>query len=80
MEFLTFMAISFLLVIGLMYAVSSEGSNPTPMQIKNRIKMRRAWRKFKRTLAIDEVLAPFIGGLILIFFITVFVFKVHGVI
>ena len=46
MEFLTFMAISFLLVIGLMYAVSSEGSNPTPMQIKNRIKMRRAWRKF----------------------------------
>ena len=42
--------------------------------------MRRWWRKFKRTLAVDEVLAPFIGGLILIFFITVFVFKVHGVI
>ena len=81
MEFLTFMAISFLLVIGLMFAVSSEGSsNPTPRQIKNRIIMRRKWRKFKKMLAVDEVIAPFVGALILIFFITVFVFKVHGVI
>ena len=48
MEFLTFMAFIFLLCIGLMYAVSSEGSNPTPTQIKNRIKMRRWWRKVKR--------------------------------
>ena len=80
MEFLTFMAVSFLLVIGLMYAVSSEGSNPTPTQIKNRIIMRRKWRKFKKMLAVDEVIAPFVGGIILIFFITIFVFKVHGVI
>ena len=30
MEFIAFNVLFFLLVIGLMYAVSSEGSNPTP--------------------------------------------------
>jgi len=80
MEYIITVAVFFLVAIGLMYAVSSEGSNPTPTQIKNRMKMRRAWRKFKRTLAVDEVLAPFIGGLIIIFFVLVFTFKLHGVI
>ena len=37
MEYITFIFISFLLVVGLMYAVSSGGGNPTPTQIKNRI-------------------------------------------
>ena len=40
MEYITFIFISFLLVIGLMYAVSSGGGNPTPTQIKNRIVLK----------------------------------------
>ena len=80
MEFLVIVGAFFLLAIGLMFAVSSEGSNPTPMQIKNRIIMRRKWRKFKKMLAVDEVIAPFVGGIIIIFFVLVFTFKLHGVI
>jgi len=80
MEFLIIVGAFFLLAIGLMFAVSSNGHNPTPTQIKNRIIMRRKWRKFKKMLAVDEVIAPFVGGLIIIFFVLVFTFKLHGVI
>jgi hypothetical protein len=80
MEYIITVAVFFLVAIGLMYAVSSEGSNPTRQQMRNRIKMQRAWKRFKRTLKVDEVLAPFIGGLIIIFFVLVFTFKLHGVI
>ena len=80
MEYILSVAVFFLLAIGLMYAVSSEGSNPTRQQMRNRIKMQRRWKRFKRTLKVDEVLAPFIGGLILIFFVLVFTFKLNGVI
>ena len=54
MEYITFIFISFLLVIGLMYAVSSEGGNPTQPQIKNRIVFNRWRRKWKRRLNILE--------------------------
>ena len=80
MEFILFMVVVIVLVLGLMFAVSSEGKNPTPTQIKNRIIMRRKWRKFKKILAVDEVIAPFVGGIIIIFFVLVFTFKLHGVI
>ena len=80
MEFIIIVGAFFLVAIGLMFAVSSEGHNPTPRQIKNRIVWNRKVRKFKKMLAVDEVIAPFIGGIILIFFIVVFTFKIHGVI
>ena len=54
MEFIAFNVLFFLLVIGLMYAVSSEGSNPTSTQIKNRIVFNRWKRKWKRRLNIFE--------------------------
>ena len=54
MEFILFMAVSILVVLGLMFAVSSEGKNPTPKQIANRIIMRRKWRKFKKMLAVRK--------------------------
>tara|TARA_B100001057_G_scaffold455391_1_gene501899 strand:- start:114 stop:356 length:243 start_codon:yes stop_codon:yes gene_type:complete len=80
MEFILFMVVVIVLVLGLMFAVSSEGKNPTPTQIKNRIIMRRKWRKFKKMLAVDDVIAPFVAGLILIFALVVITFKIHGVI
>ena len=54
MEYITFIFISFLLVIGLMYAVSSGGGNPTPTQIKNRIVFNRWVKKWKKRLNILE--------------------------
>ena len=54
MEFIAFNVLFFLLVIGLMHAVSSEGSNPTPTQIKNRIVFNRWKRKWKKRLNIFE--------------------------
>ena len=54
MEFLAFNILFFLLVIGLMYAVSSGGGNPTPQQIKNRIVFNRWKRKWLKRLNIFE--------------------------
>ena len=54
MEYITFTFISLLLVVGLMYAVSSGGGNPTPQQIKNRIVFNRWKRKWQRRLNILE--------------------------
>ena len=54
MEYITFIFVSFLLVIGLMYAVSSGGGNPTPTQIKNRIVFNRWVKKWKKRLNIFE--------------------------
>ena len=54
MEYITFIFISFLLVVGLMYAVSSGGGNPTPQQIKNRIVFNRWKRKWLKRLNILE--------------------------
>jgi len=80
MNFIFMILLFFLLAIGFMYAVSSEGHNPTPRQIKNRIILRRKWRRFKKVLAIDEVLAPFVGGLILIFALILITFRMEGLI
>ena len=54
MEYITFIFISFLLVVGLMYAVSSGGGNPTPTQIKNRIVFNRWKRKWLKRFNILE--------------------------
>ena len=48
------MFVSISLVIGLMYAVSSGGGNPTPQQIKNRIVFNRWKRKWLKRLNIFE--------------------------
>ena len=58
-------ALTFLLTLGLMYAVS-ENDNPTPRQIKNRIIMRRKWRKIKKALTPDDVVFPFLMGVLII--------------
>ena len=54
MEFIAFNILFFLLVIGLMYVVSSGGGNPTPTQIKNRIVFNRWKRKWLKRLNILE--------------------------
>ena len=54
MEYITFIFVSFLLVVGLMYSVSSGGGNPTPQQIKNRIVFNRWKRKWLKRLNILE--------------------------
>ena len=38
--------------------------NPTPQQIRNRIILRRKWRKFKRALRPDDVIFPMLLGLL----------------
>mgnify|MGYP001166878584 FL=1 len=56
-------AVSFLLVVGLMFATSGN-DNPTPAQIRNRIIMRRKWRKIKKALTPDDVIFPMLLGLL----------------
>ena len=56
-------AVSFLLVVGLMFATSGN-DNPTPAQIRNRIIMRRRWRKIKRALRPDDIIFPMLLGLL----------------
>ena len=56
-------AVSFLLVAGLMFATSGN-DNPTPAQIRNRIIMRRRWRKIKRALRPDDIIFPMLLGLL----------------
>ena len=43
-----------------------ESDNPTPTQIKNRIIMRRKWKKIKKALTPDEVIFPFLMGVLII--------------
>tara|TARA_R100001230_G_C5566379_1_gene89460 strand:+ start:45 stop:335 length:291 start_codon:yes stop_codon:yes gene_type:complete len=56
-------ALTFLLTVGLMYAVSGN-DNPTPTQIRNRIIMRRKWRKIKKALTPDDIIFPMLLGLL----------------
>ena len=56
-------ALTFLLTLGLMYAVSGN-DNPTPTQIRNRIIMRRKWRKIKKALTPDDIIFPMLLGLL----------------
>ena len=57
--------LTFLLTVGLMYSVS-ENDNPTPTQIKNRIIMRRKWRKIKKALKPDDIIFPMLLGIIVL--------------
>ena len=66
MEYILAVATSFLLIGGMMYAVSTEGSNPTPTQIKNRIVFKRWVRKWKRKLTPDEIIFPMLLGIIIL--------------
>ena len=54
MEYIAFTFVSLLLIVGLMYAQSSGGSNPSPRQIKIRIVFNTWIRKLKRRLNIFE--------------------------
>ena len=56
-------ALTFLLTVGLMFAVSGN-DNPTPAQIRNRIIMRRKWRKIKKALTPDDIIFPMLLGLL----------------
>ena len=56
-------ALTFLLTVGLMYATSGN-DNPTPAQIRNRIIMRRRWRKIKKALTPDDIIFPMLLGLL----------------
>ena len=58
-------ALTFLLTVGLMFAVSGK-DNPTPTQIRNRIIMRRKWKKIKKALTPDEVIFPMLLGLLVL--------------
>ena len=40
--------------------------NPTPVQIKNRIIMRRWLRKWKKRLTPDDIIFPFFFGILLL--------------
>lgn len=40
--------------------------NPTPVQIKNRIVMRRWLRKWKKRLTPDDIIFPFFFGILLL--------------
>jgi hypothetical protein len=71
-------ALTFLLTLGLMYAVSGE-DNPTPTQIKNRIICRRRWRKIKKALTPDEVIFPFLMGVLIIGLLASFLLYTGGV-
>ena len=43
-----------------------ESDNPTPTQIKNRIIMRRKWRKIKKALTPDDIIFPFFFAILLL--------------
>ena len=66
MEYIISIAIAFLLIGGLMFAVSTEGDNPTPTQIRNRIIFRRWIKKWKRKLTQDEIIFPMLLAIIIL--------------
>jgi len=40
--------------------------NPTPVQIKNRIIMRRKWRKIKKALTPDDIIFPMLLAMVVL--------------
>ena len=70
--------LTFLLTVGLMYSVS-ENDNPTPTQIKNRIICRRRWKKIKKALTPDEVVFPFLMGVLILGLFASFLLYTGGV-
>ena len=79
MEYLTSIAIAFLLIGGLMFAVSSEGDNPTPTQIRNRIIFKRWIRKWKRKLTPDEIIFPMLLGIIILGAVSFLAIRLGGI-
>ena len=79
MEYLTSIAIAFLLIGGLMFAVSTEGSNPTPTQIRNRIIFKRWVRKWKRKLTPDEIIFPMLLGIIILGAVSFLAIRLGGI-
>ena len=53
--------------------------NPTPQQIKNRIILRRKWKKIKRALRPDDVIFPMMLGIIALFLVGYLAIKLGGV-
>ena len=79
MEYVISIAIAFLLIGGLMFAVSSEGDNPTPTQIRNRIIFRRWIRKWKRKLTPDEIIFPMLLGIIILGAVAFLAIRLGGI-
>ena len=52
----------------------------TSKQIANQIIWNRWKRKWIKRLTPDEVIAPFIGGLLILLVVVLFTMKLHGVI
>tara|TARA_A100001201_G_C3929803_1_gene153252 strand:- start:137 stop:376 length:240 start_codon:yes stop_codon:yes gene_type:complete len=78
MEYILAIATSFLLIGGMMYAVSTEGDNPTPTQIRNRIIFRRWVKKWKRKLTPDEIIFPMLLGIIILGVVGYLAIKLGG--
>ena len=53
--------------------------NPTPQQIKNRIILRRKWRKIKRALRPDDIIFPMILGIIALSLVGYLAIKLGGI-
>ena len=53
--------------------------NPTPQQIKNRIILRRKWRKIKRALRPDDVIFPMMLGIIALSLVSYLAIKLGGI-
>ena len=53
--------------------------NPTPQQIKNRIILRRKWKKIKRALRPDDVIFPMMLGIIALFLVGYLAIKLGGI-
>jgi len=78
MEYILAIATSFLLIGGMMYAVSTEGDNPTPTQIRNRIIFRRWVKKWKRKLTPDEIIFPMLLAIIILGVVGYLAIKLGG--
>ena len=53
--------------------------NPTPQQIKNRIILRRKWKKIKKALRPDDVIFPMMLGIIALFLVGYLAIKLGGI-
>tara|TARA_R100000353_G_scaffold72878_1_gene55742 strand:+ start:2103 stop:2321 length:219 start_codon:yes stop_codon:yes gene_type:complete len=53
--------------------------NPTPQQIKNRIILRRKWRKIKKALKPDDIIFPMMLGIIALSLVGYLAIKLGGV-
>ena len=53
--------------------------NPTPQQIKNRIILRRKWRKIKKALKPDDIIFPMMLGIIALALVGYLAIKLGGV-